>query len=92
MNPAYRRRLTAELPAYSAVATARILVATQALIDRYPLDYADAVLEGHGTQWAKAELRRTHNAEWRSILARVPGTVNDVRQGLTADEVRAWTG
>lgn len=92
MNPHYRRRLHGELPAYRAVATARIAVATRELINRHPLDYDDAVLEGHGVQWAKAELRRRHNPEWRKILAGVPGTVEDVRRGITAEEVRAWTG
>lgn len=92
MNADYRGRLNAELPHYRAVHSAHIDVASRKLIIAHAVEYDDLLRLGHGFQWARAELRRRHRAEWRAILAQVPGTVRDVRNGTTVEEVREWTG
>lgn len=89
-TPQYRDKLNAELPHYRTIHSLRIEKATRILIISQALDYDDLLRRGNGTQWARAELRRKHNDEWREILSQVPGTVRDVRLGLTVDEMRSW--
>ena len=86
----YREKINAEHPEYRTIHSTRIEKATRILINEYPLEYDSLLRSGPSHPWAKAELRRRHNAEWRTILATVPGTVRDVRLGLTLDQIKAW--
>lgn len=86
----YREKINAEHPEYRTIHSTRIEKATRILINEYPLEYDSLLRSGPSHPWAKAELRRRHNAEWRAILATVPGTVRDVRLGLTLDQIKAW--
>ena len=89
-TPEYREKINTEYPEYRTIHSTRIEKATRILINEYPLEYDDLLRSRTSTQWAKAELRRRHNAEWRAILATVPGTVRDVRLGLTLERMKAW--
>lgn len=89
-TPEYREKINAEFPEYRTIHSTRIEKATRILINEYPLEYDDLLRSGHSYPWAKAELRRRHNTEWRAILATVPGTVRDVRLGLTLERLREW--
>ena len=86
----YREKINAEYPEYRTIHSTRIEKATRILINEYPLEYDSLLRSGPSHPWAKAELRRRHNAEWRAILATMPGTVRDVRLGLTLDQIKAW--
>lgn len=86
----YREKINAEHPEYRTIHSTRIEKATRILINEYPLEYDSLLRSGPSHPWAKAELRRRHNAEWRTILATVPGTVRDVRLGLTLERMKAW--
>ena len=86
----YRDKINTEYPEYRTIHSTRIEKATRILINEYPLEYDSLLRSGPSHPWAKAELRRRHNAEWRAILATVPGTVRDVRLGLTLDQIKAW--
>ena len=86
----YREKINAEHPEYRTIHSTRIEKATRILINEYPLEYDSLLRSGPSHPWAKAELRRRHNAEWRAILATVPGTVRDARLGLTLDQIKAW--
>ena len=86
----YREKINTEYPEYRTIHSTRIEKATRILINEYPLEYDSLLRSGPSHPWAKAELRRRHNAEWRAILATVPGTVRDVRLGLTLDQIKAW--
>ena len=86
----YREKIIAEHPEYRTIHSTRIEKATRILINEYPLEYDSLLRSGPSHPWAKAELRRRHNAEWRAILATVPGTVRDVRLGLTLERMKAW--
>jgi hypothetical protein len=93
VRPAYREKLNAEFPHYRAIHARRIDHATRQLIMRHALEYDELLhADERGSKWARAELRRRHNAEWRRILSRVPGTLRDVKLGLTIAEFTALVG
>lgn len=93
MTAPYRERLNRELPNYRAVHSLRIAIATRELVTRHPLEYDELLHDERGRsakrhQWARAELRRRHRSEWLNILKGIPGTVADVRLGLTVEALR----
>lgn len=87
----YREKLNAELPEYRAIHSMRINKGDRILITRYALEYDQMLRSKDFTLYgARAELRRRHREEWREILREIPGTVRDVRLGLTLEELRGW--
>jgi hypothetical protein len=87
----YRAKVNEEHPDYRAIHSTRIEKATRTLITAHALEYDDLLRQpGSSLQWSKAELRRRHNDEWREILRGVPGTLRDVRLGLTLERIKAW--
>ena len=87
----YRDRINAEYPHYRMVHNTRIEKATRVLITHHALEWDKLMVTSYSYQAAKAELRRRHRDEWRSILKEVPGTLGDVRLGCTVEDVRDWT-
>lgn len=87
----YQAKIHREYPDYRAIAAMRIDKATRELVNRYPLDWDDLLMRPRPSyQWARAELRRMHEPEWREILRAVPGTLTDVKHGWTLDDMKEW--
>lgn len=87
----YREKINAELPEYRAIHSMRINKGDRILITRHALEYDQMLRSKDYTLYeARAELRRRHATEWREILRGIPGTIRDIRLGLTLDKLREW--
>lgn len=87
-NATYKERLDETDPTYKSIHATRIQLATRALIDLHPLSYDELLRSDLTWSAARAEFRRRHPEDWRRLLDATPGTIVDVRNGLTLEQLR----